>query len=1011
MKKVRVFQLRGSRLAVQPALFCIFGLVFLLLSNAEIFAKGKNDPVTESSATTTAPAPAANEGSESGAAVQRTESGSEENAAGDSTVNPPRAQPAPARQSSPVDRLAGLIQANNVDEAKTYFVNTLQPNDKDWNGRTALHFAALYKNSALADFFIRLGTEPDAADNEGNTPLNLSATFPDPETAKILVGAGANIHHKHGEDASPAQIAIKDGNTAFLRAVLNDKSVLSVDENGATILHLASDAGNTAAVQTIVQSVRGTVLLALAIKKDNAGKTALDLAFAHKESRPHADVSALVINAGGTSGDPFYSYFAPAVRNMNYDQRAPDGVSPLHYAIGKRYTGWTDYMLEKKANPNIKNTDGDTPLIESARIGDMETMRKLIIDYKAQVNVQDAHGNAAEHIAIPPEVHREALALLLENGANPNLREEHGDSPAHIVVTLNRPPEVLEVLLQNKADVSIHNVKGETPLYIAVDKSRTALIPLLLQHNSDIFAAINAGGTPFERALQVGGAVLDEIITDTTVRQSDNSGNTPLLVTVRLGVSADIVRRILDKNAQVNARNQEGDTALHIAVRQNNAASGELLISRIGTAGSDFFLQNAKGESPLYLTFFSRGGIREWMLVQPVLSATDSQGNTILHHATEWKLDQVIPGVVQRGANVEAKNVLGETPLFVAVHINSASTVRSLLAAGASLGTRDSLGNTALHAAVRWDAQAATEALITAKIDLNAYNLYGNTPLHDAVKLSRFALQTLLVQRGANLEVRDAEGNTPLMTAVINGNARSADQLVRSSADVNTRNNNGETPLLIAVQNERSDLVGLMLDKGAQIHARDADGESPFTIALRTSPRMVLSLLEKGREQTDDEGRSPLDIAIIAKKSGKEIEDITLWVGPRQLFTVDRQGKTPLRYAVDMGSWGTAKFLTDEGSNVFAVARDGKTPADIAFEVESGSRDAVRALFGGKSIAARDTGGNTALHYAARTGKLDLVQFLLELGADKSSRNTAGELPVEIARRWGHQNIADALGN
>jgi ankyrin repeat protein len=999
MKRVRVFQKKS--LAVQPAFFCVCGLAFLLFSNAELFAGGKKEP---------APAPSdPATGAESSPAPDRwaETDPAEEADTGNTSNQIPKTPAAPARQSSPLDRLASFIQANNIDEAKTYFVNNLEPNDKDWDDRTALHLAALYKNSTLADFFIKLGTEPDTADKEGNTPLNLSATLPDPETAKILVTAGANIHHKNEAGGSPAQIAIREGGGTFLRAVLNDKSVLSVDENGDTILHLASEAGNIEAVRTIVQSVRGTVLLALVTKKNSAGKTALDLAFAHKESRPHADVSALVITAGGTSSDPFYAYFAPAVRNMNYDQRASNGVSPLHFAVSNRYTGWTDYMLEKKANPNIKNTDGDTPLIESARIGDIETMRTLI-DYKAPVNVQDAHGNAAEHTAIPPEVHREALELLLENGANPNLREEHGDSPAHIVVTLNRPPEVLEVLLQNHADVSIHNVKGETPLFIAVDKSRTALIPLLLQYNSDIFAATNVGLTPFERALQIGGAVLDEIITDTTVRQSDNNGNTPLLVAVRLNVSPDIVRRILDKNAQVNARNQEGDTALHIAVRQNNAASGELLISRIGTAGSDFFLQNAKGESPLYLTFFSRGGIREWMLVQPVLSATDSQGNTILHHATEWKLDQVIPGIVQRGANVEAKNVLGETSLFVAVHINSASTVRSLLAAGASLGTRDSLGNTALHAAVRWDAQAATEALITAKIDLNAYNLYGNTPLHDAVKLSRFALQNLLVQRGANLEVRDAEGNTPLMTAVINGNARSADQLVRSSADVNTRNNNGETPLLIAVQNERSDLVGLMLDKGAQIHARDADGESPFTIALRTSPRMVLSLLEKGREQTDNEGRSPLDIAIIAGKSGKEIEDITLWVGPRQLFTVDRQGKTPLRHAVDLGAWGTAKFLTDEGSNVFAVARDGKTPADIAFE--SGNREAVRALFGGKSISARDTGGNTALHYAARTGNTDLVQFLLELGADKTARNTAGESSADIARRWGHQGIADTLG-
>jgi ankyrin repeat protein len=944
----------------------------LLCAQVGLFAGGRGESVSGSSAAQTA------EGSE---------------------AEPAQAAPTQAAPANPVDRLGALIGGGKIEDAKMYFISSLKPDDKDGSGRNAIHFAALAQDSELVDFFIRLGTASDEADGAGLTPLSISADFLDGQSSKILVAAGADIHHTPSQGQSPARIAIKDENAAYLDSILSERSLLSSDEDGNTILHFASDAGNAAAVKAILRATRGTGLTALLIKRNNEGKTALDLCFAHRDSRRHAESSVAVISAGGASIDPFYPYFAPAVRSLYYNQRTANGVSPLHYAVREHYSGWTEYLLDNGADPNIKDTSGDTPLIESARIGDLDSMRKLI-RAGAGANVQDAMGNTAMHIAIPAAVHREALEILLSSDGNPNIRDMRGDSPAHIVVSLRRPPDVLEVLLQNKTDVSIHNIKGETPLYIAVDQDRAELIPPLLQYRSDLFAATNSGVTPFQRALYVGGAVLDGIVTAETVRQSDSGGNTPLIVAVRLGANADVVRQILEKDAAVNARNQEGDTALHIAVRQNNAALGEALLPR----GADIFLQNAKGESPLYLTFFSPGGTREWMLTTPVFGAKDGQGNAVLHYATQWQLDRAIPIIIQRGAKIEDQNTLGETPLFLAVRINSATTIRALLGSGASLSARDALGNTALHVAVRWEAQSAAEALIGARIDVDAYNLYGNTPLQDAVKLGRYPMENLLVQRRAGLEARDVDGNTPLMTAVVMGNFRSAEHLVRSGADINTRNNNGEPPLLVAVESERSDLVALLLDKGAQIHARDGNGDSPFTAALQTSPRMVLSLLSKGRDQIDDEGRSPLIIALIANRPQSDIESIASWVGERQLSSVDRSGKTPLRHAVDKENWPAAKFLIAQGSNPFSVAQDGKTPADVA--LDGGKHDAIRALFGGATANARDTSGATALHYAAKIGNADAIQFLLELGADKTIRNTAGETPADIAKRWGHDIAA-----
>ena len=90
---------------------------------------------------------------------------------------------------------------------------------------------------------------------------------------------------------------------------------------------------------------------------------------------------------------------------------------------------------------------------------------------------------------------------------------------------------------------------------------------------------------------------------------------------------------------------------------------------------------------------------------------------------------------------------------------------------------------------------------------------------------------------------------------------------------------------------------------------------------------------------------------------------------------------------MDQGSWDAAKLLSDSGgSDPFFAAGDGRTPADIAL---ARTPEGIYALFSGKAINARDSSGNTILHYAARQGKPAAIALLLELGANKSLKNIA----------------------
>ena len=896
------------------------------------------------------------------------------------------------------DDVWSLLNRGDSERAKPYFMGEVDVNATDSQGRSPLHIAAQNKDPVLAAFFIALGANVNGLDRQGRTPLAISTEQYDPPTARVLSSSGADIHFLMPGNLSPAKYGVQRGGE-FLEALLNPTTLESVDSSGQNILHIAAIQGSSEAIEIILKT--GKNLIA---QKDAQGRTALDIALQQTESRNHAEAAEHLILAGAVSNNPLYAYFAPAVRTSNYNIRSADGMAPLHYIAREGYIGYMNFVLEKQADVNIKNASGTTPLHEAARSGNIRVMETLL-NRGAEINTQDAKGNSVLHIAVPPRSHNEAVQLFLSRGANPNLRDEHGDAPLHIAIILNRSRELIQSLLNYEADISIRNIDGKTPLYLAVEYERLDLIPLLISWKSDIFAADNNGITPYEKALLERKAALPLLITDETIHQSDSQGNTMLHTTIRHRGNTDVVSSILDKRAQVNARNKEGDTSLHLAVRMDEKETGELLLSR----GADIFAPNAKGRSPLYLSFprnsDNSSELRRWMLTPQTLTARDGLGNTALHYAAQWQLDTWIPLLIQTGAATEAANATGETPLFAAVKIDSPSTIRTLVSYGARLESRDTLGNSCLHAAVRWNAQKAVETLIGLGLDINCRALDGKTPLHNAVNLGMTDIENLLIHYGADLEVRDAEGNTPFMEAVLSGFLSTMERLFEKGADPNTRNFRGDTPLHMAAAMERINMAALLLKWGASIHARNAQNRTPFQYALAGSPQMARTLLTRDQlNRSDDYGSSPLHIAI-QEHASLAMDQTIIALGAR-ISALDSEGRTPLRLAVDTGQWEIAKILADGGTDIFLNARDGKSAAELTLLK---GQDAITAVFSGRAISSKDAYGNTILHYAAQIGDTAVINQLIDLGANKESRNIAAESPADIALRWKHPQAAYLL--
>ena len=138
-----------------------------------------------------------------------------------------------------------------------------------------------------------------------------------------------------------------------------------------------------------------------------------------------------------------------------------------------------------KANPdlvNSKNTNGVTPLMFAADVGDIETV-KLLLASNADVNARDDHGITPLLMVVGPDRKNMDMAeLLLASNADVNAKDIQGETPLGYAAR-NGYKNMAELLLAQGANVNAKDNKGETPLRLALDKGHKDVADLLRQHS------------------------------------------------------------------------------------------------------------------------------------------------------------------------------------------------------------------------------------------------------------------------------------------------------------------------------------------------------------------------------------------------------------------------------------------------------------------------------------------------------------------------------------------------
>jgi ankyrin repeat protein len=443
----------------------------------------------------------------------------------------------------------------------------------------------------------------------------------------------------------------------------------------------------------------------------------------------------------------------------------------------------------------------------------------------------------------------------------------------------------------------------------------------------------------------------------------------------------------------------------------------------------------------------------ELLRLNTPVNAAQPDGSTPLHWAVYRVDEELVKALLARGAKVDVANTFGSSPLSEAVRVANASLVGILLNAGADANRANEDGETPIMLAARTGSVKVAELLVNHGANVNArVRFRDQTALMWAAAESHPEMVAFLVSKGASVnarakandwpnqmtseprvQYRPTGGLTALLYAARDGCQACVEALLRGGADIDLPNPDGMTPLMMAIDNSNYELARYLLDHGANPHTWDWWGRTPLYVVANmrggpdsnAGPREPASLdLVKALLNAGVNPNHQLNMLQPSRNgnSGRFKDDL-LNTGATPLLraaqTFDNQvvqallehhalvdlpnamGVTPLMAAAGIGT-RTGQSVLGPGPPADVEARSIET---MELLIKAGANVNAR-ITDTTSLTARiartstmtNREGQTALFFAAQSGRPAVVRFLLAHGADVNAMEDGGKALLNAAK-------------
>ena len=433
----------------------------------------------------------------------------------------------------------------------------------------------------------------------------------------------------------------------------------------------------------------------------------------------------------------------------------------------------------------------------------------------------------------------------------------------------------VRALIAQNADVNFAQADGTTALMWAVRQDDVELVDRLLRAGAKIKAANRYDITALYLAcLNANPAMIEKLLkAGADANAIGPEGETALMTVAHTG-NVDAAKVLLAHGAKVDARESwRGQTALMWAAAQSHPA----MVAELAAHGADVNARSAQQDWKRQVTAEPR---EKWM-PQGALTA-------LLFAARQGCLE-CTKALVEKGADVNAADLEGVSPLLLALINGHYDVAGFLIDKGANVNAADKTGRTALYAAVDFHTMPVSNRPAPKEIDN---------------QLSSMDIIKMLLAHGADVNVQ-LERQQPYRTKLDRGD--------------DTMFGAGTTPLLRATKAGDSEVVRLLIAKGADAKLATRAGINPLMAAAGVGTREEDTT---GRRKTESEAIESIKLCLDA---GVDVN------------AVDGTGRTALYGAAMWGLDQVVKFLAEHGARLDMKDKRGFTPLDAA-EGKAGGR-------------------------------------------------------------------------
>jgi ankyrin repeat protein/L-ascorbate metabolism protein UlaG (beta-lactamase superfamily) len=303
-----------------------------------------------------------------------------------------------------------------------------------------------------------------------------------------------------------------------------------------------------------------------------------------------------------------------------------------------------------------------------------------------------------------------------------------------------------------------------------------------------------------------------------------------------------MVRILLGKGSDVNAKNRLGSNPLHLACFTGSCAMVNDLLVR----GSDYSLVNMRGKTPIcYVSYGKNPDVFKLFLAKDkdILNTRSTDGTNLLFYAIYAEDTAGFSYLVKQGLDVNSKDSHRFTPLCWAVADNYPELIRASIKYGADVNYIADRGMTPLLLAIERDNIETVKLLVDAGAKINVADSGGLTALHKTTKRGNSEIASYLLNKGVTIDSQDKDGMTALHYAAIYGRSEIGSALILKGATLNNADNQQHEPIYYSTYYCNDKMTQLLLKSGAKMSDQKV---SAFSHNLKNGEAVVHYLNHSG---------------------------------------------------------------------------------------------------------------------------------------------------------------------